>query len=105
MRTLVALLSAAAMIFLAVPAHAEPEGDDAAFLAALNRAGITYADPAQAIASAQALCALCARGETGLQLVSDLRTYNPGLSMDAAAQFAAIASAAYCPQHIEHHPK
>ncbi|COZ52967.1 Conserved exported protein of uncharacterised function [Mycobacterium tuberculosis] len=50
------------------------------------------------------MCGLCANGVTGLQLVADLRDYNPGLTMDSAAKFAAIASGAYCPEHLEHHP-
>jgi Protein of unknown function (DUF732) len=95
-----ALLVAVAAIGLAAPAHAEPEGDDAAFLAALGRSGITYASPGQAIASAKAVCGLMGRGETGLQVVSDVRDQNPGMTMDAAAKFAAIASDTYCPQHL-----
>lgn len=105
MRMLVALLlSAATMIGLAAPGKADPTGDDAAFLAALDQAGITYADPGHAITAAKAMCGLCANGVTGLQLVADLRDYNPGLTMDSAAKFAAIASGAYCPERLEHHP-
>lgn len=105
MRMLVALLlSAATMIGLAAPGKADPTGDDAAFLTALDQAGITYADPGHAITAAKAMCGLCANGVTGLQLVADLRDYNPGLTMDSAAKFAAIASGAYCPEHLEHHP-
>lgn len=98
------LLSASTMIGLSAPAHAEPTGDDAAFLAALDKVGITYADPGQAITAAKAMCGLVANGVTGLQLVADLRDYNPGLTMDSAAKFAAIASGAYCPEHLEHQP-
>ncbi|KAF3419684.1 hypothetical protein BIS44_0997, partial [Mycobacterium tuberculosis variant bovis BCG] len=52
------LLSIPLMIGLAVPAHAGPSGDDAVFLASLERAGITYSHPDQAIASGKAVCAL-----------------------------------------------
>lgn len=45
MRLLGVLASFAAVTGLAVPAHADPSGDDAAFLAALKQAGITYQDP------------------------------------------------------------
>ena len=46
---------------------------DAAFLAALGNAGITVPDPGQAIASAQAVCGLMRNGETGLQVLTDVR--------------------------------
>jgi Protein of unknown function (DUF732) len=91
-------------IALAAPGHGEPQGDDGAFLASLNGAGITYNSPAQAIASAKAVCGLMARGETGLQVVSDVKDQNPGMSMDAAAKFAALASNAYCPEHLTPKP-
>jgi hypothetical protein len=100
MRTLLALICAVTTIALAAPAYCEPQGDDGAFLAALDGAGITYNSPAQAIASAKAVCGLMARGETGLQVVSDVKDQNPGMSMDGAAKFAALASNAYCPEHL-----
>lgn len=94
------IVAVVAMIALAAPAYGEPEGDDAAFLAALNNTGITYSSPSQAIASAKAVCGLMSKGETGLQVVHDIRDQNPGMSLDAAAKFAAIASNAYCPEHL-----
>lgn len=100
MKNFVALLGAAAVISFAAPAHAEPEGDDAAFLANLSNAGITYSSPGDVITSAKAVCGLMGRGETGLQVVSDIKDQNPGMTMDAAAKFAALASSAYCPHHI-----
>jgi hypothetical protein len=100
MKTLLALIGACTAIALAAPGHAEPESDDGAFIASLNGAGITYNSPGQAIASAKAVCGLMARGETGLQVVSDVKDQNPGMSMDAAAKFAALASNAYCPEHL-----
>ena len=99
MRRLLALLGASGLIGFAVPAHAEPEGD-AAFLADLRTSGITYSSPAQVITSAKAVCGLMGRGETGLQVVSDIQDQNPGMTMDAAARFAALASSAYCPHHL-----
>lgn len=79
MRMLVALLlSAATMIGLAAPGKADPTGDDAAFLAALDQAGITYADPGHAITAAKAMCGLCANGVTGLQLSRTCGTTIPG---------------------------
>lgn len=100
MKVLVALLGSFAAIGLAALAHAEPEGDDAAFLANLGNSGITYSSPGAVIASAKAVCGLMGRGETGLQVVSDIKAQNPGMTLDAAATFAALASSAYCPHHL-----
>lgn len=100
MKVLIALLGTFAAIALAALAHAEPEGDDAAFLANLGNSGITYSSPGAVIASAKAVCGLMGRGETGLQVVSDIKEQNPGMTLDAAATFAALASSAYCPHHL-----
>ncbi|MEE2855501.1 MAG: DUF732 domain-containing protein [Actinomycetota bacterium] len=100
MKRLLALLGAFGVSGCAALAHAEPDGDDAAFLANLSNSGITYSSPSQVIASAKAVCGLMGRGETGLQVVSDIKEQNPGMTMDGAAQFAALASSAYCPHHL-----
>ncbi|OBK10379.1 DUF732 domain-containing protein [Mycobacterium asiaticum] len=100
MRLRLALAAAVATIGLAVPAQADPGGDDAAFLSALANAGITVPNPAQAVASAQAVCGLMRNGETGLQVLTDVRKQNPALTLDAAAMFTAIASNSYCPEHL-----
>jgi hypothetical protein len=94
------LAGAAAIIGLAAPAHGDPAGDDAAFLAALSKAGITVPDASRAITSAQAVCGLMRNGETGLQVLTDVRKQNPGLTLDGAALFTAIASNTYCPEHL-----
>ena len=103
MRLLLALLGIAAMIGLAAPAYADPDAggpDDAGFLAALRHAGITYSDPAQAISAGQTVCACLDRGESGLQLVHDVKSRNPGFDMEAASQFAVISAKYYCPHHL-----
>ena len=104
MRLLVATVSVCAAIGLATLAFADPNedsgGDDAGFLAALQRDGITYPNPAQAIGAAHAVCTCLDNGESGLELVHDVKTHNPGFTMDAAAQFALIAAKYYCPHHL-----
>ncbi|GAB1816448.1 DUF732 domain-containing protein [Mycobacterium sp. MUNTM1] len=100
MRVVTAVFGAFGAIAFPALAHAEPEGDDAAFLATLSNSGITYSSPGQVIASAKAVCGLMGRGETGLQVVSDIKDQNPGMTLDAAATFAALASSAYCPHHL-----
>lgn len=107
MRTLLAVMFAAGavpIIALSTPAHAEPsagpEGADAAFLGSLRGAGITYTDPDQAISAAQSVCSLMGSGESGLQLLSDLKRQNPAITTDGAAAFASIAARFYCPHQL-----
>ena len=100
MKRLLALAGVFITIGLAAPAYGEPEGDDAAFLAALENAGFTYSSPGQVITSAKAVCGMMSKGETGLQVVHDIKNENPGMTMDGAARFAALASNAYCPEHL-----
>ena len=103
MRLLLALLGISAMIGLATPAYADPDdstGDDAGFLAALQQDGITYTSPASAIASAHAVCTCLDDGESGLELVHDVKTRNPGFTMDAASEFSLLAAKYYCPHHL-----
>lgn len=103
MRLLLALLGISAMIGLAAPAYAAPDdstGDDAGFLAALQQDGISYSSPASAIASAHAVCECLDDGESGLELVHDVKTHNPGFTMDAASEFSLLAAKYYCPHHL-----
>lgn len=109
-RSVLSVLGVAAVIGGAAPAYAEPDtGDDAAaaaaadaaFLAALRSAGLNFAGGDQAVVVGHAVCSMANNGETGLQVVKQLTADNPGLSMDGAAQFAAIAANAYCPHHLQ----
>jgi hypothetical protein len=102
MRMLLALLGVAAMIGLAAPAYGDPDssGDDAGFLAALRNADIGYGDPGQAIGAAQAVCGCLDNGESGLELIHDVKTHNPALDLDTAAQFSLLAAKYYCPHHL-----
>ncbi|MEB3023489.1 DUF732 domain-containing protein [[Mycobacterium] crassicus] len=110
---LLTVLAAGAVLALsaAAPVRADPEfgsqasADDAAphhaaFLESLRAAGITYSSPSQAIDAARTVCGLVDRGETGLEVISDLKANNPGFTTDGAAQFAAIAANTYCPHQL-----
>ncbi|GAB3019080.1 DUF732 domain-containing protein [Mycobacterium bourgelatii] len=99
MRLPLALAAAVAFIGCAAPAHADP-AQDSAFINALANAGITVPDPAAAVVSAQAVCGLMRNGETGLQVLTDVKKQNPALTLDGAALFTAIASNTYCPEHL-----
>jgi aminoglycoside phosphotransferase len=104
MRILLTVLGVSAAIGLTAPvyAHATPsvEGDDAGFLAALRQDGITYASPDQAVTAGRAVCTCLQNGESGLRLVHDVKTHNPGFDMENASQFAMIAAKYYCPQQL-----
>ncbi|MEB3049922.1 DUF732 domain-containing protein [Mycolicibacter sp. MYC123] len=107
MRSVLSVLGVAALIGGAAPAYAEPDvGDDggnadAIFLAGLRSAGLAFAGNDQAIVAGHAVCSMANNGETGLQVVKQLTADNPGLTMDGAAQFAAVAAHAYCPHHLQ----
>lgn len=84
-------------------AHSDPGttgGDEAAFLASLRGAGITYSTPDGAIKFAKAVCVSMANGELGPQMVDELKSQNPGLTDDHATSFLAIAAKFYCPQQL-----
>ncbi len=101
---LLAVLGVSVAICLAAPADGDPgDGggvDDAGFLAALRQAGISYSSPDRAIKSAKAVCGCLDNGESGLELVHDVKAYNPGFNMESASSFAIIAAKFYCPHQL-----
>jgi hypothetical protein len=109
MRRLLTLFSVAAAIALAAPAQADPSPSpsptpdpavDADFLAQLRQAGLSYQDPAAAIAAARTVCELVDSGEQDTNIVNNLQLRNPGFSGSGAAKFTAIAANAYCPHYL-----
>lgn len=111
MRVLLTPIVAATAIVLAAPGHADPDVVEAGsidtsanqtstFIASLREVGITFTDPEQAVSAGQAVCGLAANGESGLELLTDLRDANPALTINGAAQFAAIAARSYCPHQL-----
>lgn len=101
MRRLLMLTSVAAMIGMAAPAYADPQSDlDAHFLSELKAAGLTYQDPAAAIAVAKQVCALVDKKTPDTQIVSTLQQQNPGFTGNGAAKFTTLAAAGYCPKYL-----
>jgi Protein of unknown function (DUF732) len=102
MRRLLMLLSVAAVIAMAAPAHADDTdpGNDQSFLAALKQAGLTYQDPDRAVAAGKKVCDLVGGGMTGVDIVKNLEQANPGFAGNGAAKFTAIAAEAYCPSEL-----
>ena len=92
------------MIGFAAPAYAdpspEPDGDDARFLAALHQAGFSFASPDSAVQAGRAVCSCLNNGESGLELVHDVKIHNPGMDMEMASNFAMISAKFYCPHHL-----
>jgi hypothetical protein len=97
------VVSACVAISLAAPAHAEPDqpsGNDGAFLSDLQQVGIHYPSPGQAITAARSVCGCLNNGESGLELVHDVKTRNAGFTMEDASDFAMISAKYYCPQQL-----
>jgi hypothetical protein len=103
MKMLLAVLGVATAIGLAAPAYADPadaSGDDAGFLTALQRVGIKYSSPASAVSAGKSVCGCLNNGESGLELVHDVKIRNAGFTMEEASDFAMIAAKFYCPQQL-----
>lgn len=103
MRILGVFAGVVAIVGLATPAHAEPAGNsasDVSFLAALNKAGITYQSPATAVGVGKRACELMDQGHPQVDVIHNVSSSNPGFTVDGAAQFTMIAASAYCPQHL-----
>jgi hypothetical protein len=100
MRIRPVLMAAAATLGLAAPVHADPTSADADFVAALDRAGISYSRPDRVVATGKKACALMDAGRSGPEIVRGVTETNPGLAGSGAATFLAIAVSVYCPQHI-----
>ena len=101
---LLALLGVSAIIGLAAPAYAEPppqpDGDDGGFVSALQQAGFSFNSPGSAVAAGRAVCSCLNNGESGLELVHDVKTHNPGMDMEMASNFALISAKFYCPHQL-----
>jgi Protein of unknown function (DUF732) len=93
--------SVAVLIGLAIPAYGDPTSQDANFLAALDKAGISYGSPDQAIAAGNAVCQLLSEGKSAAEAAWQLVITNPGLTSDTATEFAGIAASVYCPQYFK----
>ncbi len=103
MRTLVMLAGFAAVIGMATPAQADPttsSDTDASFLAALDKAGITYGDGSLAVKVGKRACDLMNEGSPQVDVIKQVSSSNPGFTVDGAAQFTMIAAGVYCPQHM-----
>jgi hypothetical protein len=104
MRTLVVLAGLTAFIGLAVPAQADPDNaapnPDASFLAALDKAGITYGDGSLAVKVGKRACDMMNEGTPQVDVIKQVSSANSGFTVDGAAKFTMIAAGVYCPEHM-----
>ena len=91
MKLLSALLSPLMAFVVTVPAYAEPGVEDppsndnnGVLLADLQKEGIGYTDPNQAISAGQAVCGCIHNGISGLHLLKHLQETNPALTENGA---------------------
>jgi hypothetical protein len=103
MKTILATLGVGIVIGVAAPAYADPgdaTGDDAGFLSSLQKVGIHYPSPAQAVSAGKSVCSCLNGGEAGLELVHEVKVRNAGFTMEEASNFAMLAAKYYCPQQL-----
>lgn len=93
-------MSLTVIVALAVPAHASGDDVDDAFLASLNKAGITFPNPGQAVTAGHSACELAKSGKQGVELLALLQAANPGLTPNGARTFLGAALNAYCPDRL-----
>jgi hypothetical protein len=99
-RLLLMLMSIAATTAMAAPACADPApNNDADFLKQLTDAGVTYTDPAQAVAAAKNICELADKGTPAADIKKNLEQRN-SFSGNGAANFIMLAAAEYCPTQL-----
>jgi hypothetical protein len=101
MKRLLMLLSVPTMIVVAAPAYADPPpNNDADYLQQLTAAGLSYQDPAQAVAVAKNVCQLVDKGTPDTDIEQNLRLHNPSFSGNGAAKFITLAAGEYCPKYL-----
>jgi hypothetical protein len=108
MKPLLAVVGVAMGIVFGVPAQADPgveeppsNDNNGVFLADLQKVGIGFSDPNQAVSAGQAVCACIHNGMSGLHLLKHLQENNPALTESGAAQFATISAKSYCPRQLD----
>ncbi len=71
---------------------------DAAYLAALQRSGMTITNTGQAISGGHAVCDYLAQGQTTAAAAQMVMAGGPGLKLADANNYVSAAISAYCPQ-------
>lgn len=101
MKRLLMLLSVPTMLAVSAPAYADPApNSDADFLQQLTTAGLSYQDPAQAVAVAKDVCQLVDKGTPDTDIEKNLQLRNPSFRGNGAAKFIMLAAGEYCPKYL-----
>lgn len=95
-RWILTAIGGAALVGLAAPAHADID-PDAAFLNAVDQAGIEYTDPQEAVAVGREVCDYLHAGHPANSAARALKISNRSLSVKNAARFVTFARTAFCP--------
>ncbi|HEX4391676.1 MAG TPA: DUF732 domain-containing protein [Mycobacterium sp.] len=104
------LVGVATMTIVAAPAYADPPSppnNDADFVQQLHAAGLTYQDPAKAVAVAKNVCDLVDKGTPQTDIEQNLQSQNPSFSGSGVKKFEMLAASEYCPKNLpaEDRPK
>jgi hypothetical protein len=95
-KLLLALICTTTLVGTAGTAYAD--GNDDAFLEALNEVGIEYPNADQVVASGKAVCSYIIAGRhTENETIEMVSEQNPKLTPVQAIQFVNLARGAYCP--------
>jgi len=97
--TFCAALSAAAAVFFAGPASADPNDD--AFIATLTKNGIVVNDRGTATALGQSVCDGLDQHQKSSVVAMRLKARS-GLSLKQSSYFVGVAISAYCPEYAGH---
>lgn len=89
-----AAVAVAGTLSLSAPASADAQ--DSSFLFALDQAGISYPDAADAVAGAHSVCDYLVAGHNPKQAAKGVKNANPSLTLTTANLFVGIARAVYC---------
>lgn len=92
------LAAAALLTVIGAAAPANADSGDSAFLASLDKMGIQYPDPTQALAGGRQVCDYIAQGHTLNQAARGVKNANPDLPLTQASRFVEAAKATMCSQ-------
>jgi hypothetical protein len=84
-------------VLFAATVYAAP-ADDQNFIAALDRQGIPYSSPQNAIGIAREVCALLDDGATGVDVAREINKTS-GIPAPHAGYFVGASITSYCPSH------
>lgn len=98
-RWIAAAIGATTLISAGPSARADTD-PDAAFISAIDQAGIEYTNAADAVAVGREVCAYLGAGHHSDAAARAVRISNRSISVKNAARFVAFSQMAFCPDSI-----